>query len=167
MALLNILQYPDPRLRLKAEPVQHFNAELGSLVDDMFETLYADNGVGLAAIQINVQQRVIVIDASEDRQQPICLINPEIISLSGKKEFMEGCLSVPDIFEKITRAEKVHVRFFDRHGKPQELHAEELLGECIQHEIDHLNGKLFVDYLSPLKRERISKKLDKIRRIRL
>ncbi len=161
MALLEILKFPDERLRRKAKPVEVVDAAVKRLVDDMFETMYAAPGVGLAAIQVNVPKRIVVIDVSETKDQPLCLINPQILDRSGTVEREEGCLSVPGVFETVRRAEKVKVLALDRAGKPFELEAQGLLAICIQHEIDHLDGKLFVDYLSPLKRQRIRKKLSK------
>jgi len=163
MAILNILHYPDPRLRQKALPVEDVNNEIKQFVADMFETMYEAPGIGLAATQANVQKRIIVIDISEDKSEPLCFINPEIIESSGGEEMEEGCLSVPGIYEKVQRAEHIKVRALDREGKPFELEADGLLSVCIQHEIDHLEGKLFVDYLSELKRQRIRKKLEKLR----
>ncbi|GAB4361474.1 MAG: peptide deformylase [Methylohalobius crimeensis] len=164
MALLEILEFPDPRLRKKAKPVEAVGNSIRQLVDDMFETMYEAPGVGLAATQVNVQKRVIVIDVSESKDQPLCLINPEILARSGEEESEEGCLSVPGIFEKVRRADRIKVRALDREGEPFEREAEGLLAVCIQHEIDHLEGKLFVDYLSPLKRQRIRKKKLKAQR---
>ncbi|RMG56781.1 MAG: peptide deformylase [Gammaproteobacteria bacterium] len=165
MALLQILHFPDPRLRLKAEPVEQVDDEIRQIVDDMFETMYAAPGIGLAATQVNIQKRIIVIDVSEDKSQPICLINPEIIERDGEEEMEEGCLSVPGFYEKVQRARHVRVRALDREGQPFEIEDDGLLAVCIQHEIDHLDGKLFVDYLSNLKRERIRKKLEKQARL--
>ncbi len=164
MALLEILEFPDERLRKRAKAVVNVDDSIRRLVDDMFETMYEAPGVGLAATQVNVHERVIVIDVSEDKDQPLCLINPEILSRDGIEEREEGCLSVPGIFEKVRRAEQVKVRALDREGNPFELETDGLLAVCIQHEIDHLDGKLFVDYLSPLKRQRIRKKLIKSKR---
>lgn len=166
MALLPILEFPDPRLRTRAQPVEAVDASLRKLIDDMFETMYAAPGIGLAATQVNVHKRVIVIDVSETRDQPLVLINPEILERQGLEEMEEGCLSVPGIYDKVTRAERVRVRTLDRDGKAQEFDADGLLAVCIQHEIDHLDGKLFVDYLSDLKRTRIRKKLEKERKDR-
>lgn len=163
MALLPILHYPDPRLRQKATPVTEVDNEIRQLVDDMFETMYEAPGIGLAAIQVNVQKRVIVIDISEDKSQPLCLINPEILESSEQEKMEEGCLSVPGIFENVIRAKNIKVAFLDRDGTRQELETDGLLAVCIQHEMDHLEGKLFVDYLSELKRGRIRKKMDKMR----
>ena len=161
MALLNVLHFPDPRLRKHAIPVEHVDDSIRQLIDDMFETMYDAPGIGLAATQVNVQKRVIVIDISEDKSQPLALINPTIKHLVGQTESEEGCLSVPGFFEPVSRAEQINVSALDRHGEPFELTADGLLAICIQHEIDHLNGKLFVDYLSSLKRNRIRKKLVK------
>ncbi len=165
MALLEILEFPDERLRKRARPVERVDDTIRKLVDDMLETMYEAPGVGLAATQVNVHRRVIVIDVSENKDQPQCFINPEILAREGEEEQEEGCLSVPGVFEKVRRAEKIKVRALDRNGKPFELDADGLLAVCIQHEIDHLDGKLFVDYLSPLKRQRIRKKLLKSRRL--
>jgi len=161
MAKLDILHFPDSRLRKPAKPVAEVDDEIRQLVDDMFETMYEAPGIGLAATQVNVQKQIVVIDISQDNDQPLCLINPEILEREGEEEMEEGCLSVPGVYDTVTRADKARVRALDRHGEPFELDAEGLLAVCIQHEIDHLNGKLFVDYLSPLKRERIRKKLEK------
>jgi peptide deformylase len=166
MALLQILEFPDPRLRTRAQSVTHVDAALRTLIDDMFETMYAAPGIGLAATQVNVAKRLLVIDLSEKRDQPLALINPEVLERSGVEETEEGCLSVPGYFDKVTRAEKIRVRALDRNGKKIEFEAEGLLAVCIQHEIDHLDGKLFVDYLSELKRTRIRKKLEKERKER-
>jgi peptide deformylase len=163
MARLSILEFPDPRLRTRAAPVTKVDDELRRLIDDMFETMYAAPGIGLAATQVNVHKRVIVIDISQDRDQPVVLINPEIVSRTGTEETEEGCLSVPGIYDKVTRAEKIRVRTLDRTGGQIEIDADRLLAVCIQHEMDHLEGKLFVDYLSELKRTRIRKKLEKER----
>lgn len=164
MALLTILEYPDTRLRKKALPVERVDDSIRTLVDNMLETMYAAPGIGLAANQVNVQKRVIVIDISEEKNAPLCLVNPEIVWTAGTEEMDEGCLSVPGVFEKVRRAEKVKVRALDRAGSAFELEADGLLAVCLQHEIDHLEGKLFVDYLSALKRLRARKKLEKDRR---
>ena len=164
MAIREILHFPDDRLRTKAQPVAVVDNEIRAVVTDMFETMYAAPGIGLAATQINVHLRIIVIDVSEDRSQPLVLINPEIIGHSGTQKMDEGCLSVPGIYETVERAEQIRIRTLDLQGQPQERDAEGLLAVCIQHEIDHLDGKLFVDYLSDLKRQRIRKKLHKQRR---
>ncbi|MBX3695636.1 MAG: peptide deformylase [Steroidobacteraceae bacterium] len=166
MALLTILEYPDPRLRTRAEPVTVFDEAFGRLVDDMFETMYAAPGIGLAATQVNVHQRLIVIDISEERNERHVFVNPEILGKSGTAVTEEGCLSVPGIFDEVQRASRVRVRARDRHGIEFEQDLEGILAVCLQHEIDHLDGKLFVDYLSDLKRERIRKKLDKDRKAR-
>ena len=166
MALRTILEYPDPRLRTRAQPVTRFDAELGQLVDDMFETMYAAPGIGLAATQVDVHKRLIVIDVSKDRDQPLVFINPEILSREGEEISEEGCLSVPENFAEVKRAEKVRVRAQGRNGEVFERDYDGLLAVCVQHEIDHLDGKLFVDYLSDLKRERIRKKLEKERKER-
>lgn len=163
MSILNILHFPDPKLRQKAQPVAEVNDEIRSLVDAMFETMYAAPGIGLAAVQVNVLKRVITIDISEDKDKPLCFINPEIIASSGSEEMEEGCLSVPGIYENVSRAESITVRYLDRDGEAVELAAEGLLAVCVQHEIDHLDGKLFVDYLSEMKRSRIRKKMEKQR----
>lgn len=165
MALLEILEYPDPRLRTKAKPVEVINDEIAQLVADMFETMYAAPGIGLAATQVNVHQRVIVIDLSEDRSDPLVLINPEVTVLDGDYETMqEGCLSVPGFYEEVRRIEHCRVKALDEKGQSFELEARGLLAVCIQHEVDHLEGKLYVDYLSNFKRERIRKKLEKAQR---
>ena len=167
MAKLTILEYPDPRLRTKAAPVERVGAELGQVIDDMFETMYAAPGIGLAATQVDYHKRVVVMDVSEDRSKPLVFINPEIIERSGALEIEEGCLSVPGVFDTPTvRSEKIRVRALGRDGKPFELEASGLLAICIQHELDHLDGKLFVDYLSELKRNRIRRKLEKDKRNR-
>ncbi|UHD15412.1 peptide deformylase [Thiocapsa bogorovii] len=164
MAKLDILTFPDPRLRRKAIPVARVDADIVRLVDDMLETMYAAPGIGLAAIQVNVPRRVVVIDVSENHDAPLCLINPEILSREGEEEMDEGCLSVPGFFETVKRAERVRVQALDREGQPFTLDADGLLAVCIQHEIDHLDGKLFVDHISMLKRQRIRRKLEKEQR---
>jgi len=164
MALLEILHFPDPRLRNIAQPVQTVDAGIRQLLDDMLDTMYAAPGIGLAATQVNSDKRVVVIDVSEEKNQPLCLINPEILELEGVEEMEEGCLSVPGVFETVKRADQVRLRALDRNGQPFEMQAGGLLAVCIQHEIDHLDGKLFVDYLSQLKRTRIRKKLEKEQR---
>jgi peptide deformylase len=165
MALLTILEYPDPRLRTKAAPVARVDAEIRRLIDDMLETMYAAPGVGLAASQVNVHKRIIVVDVSEKRDTPYAFINPTIDVLEGEQESEEGCLSVPGFYELVKRAQKVRVRALDRNGEPFELETEGMLAVCIQHECDHLEGKLFVDYISGLKRQRIRKKLQKQHRV--
>jgi len=166
MSLRTILEFPDPRLRTRAEAVTRFDAELGKTIEDMFETMYAAPGIGLAATQIDVALRLIVIDISEERNQPLVFINPEILSREGAAVTEEGCLSVPGIFDNVERAAKIRVRFQDREGTVIESDFEGTLAVCVQHEMDHINGKLFVDYLSDLKRERIRKKLEKERKER-
>ena len=161
MAILDILHFPDPRLRNKAKPVAEVDDGVRKLVDDMFETMYQAPGIGLAAIQVNVPLRVVTIDISEERDQPLALINPEILERDGIEEMNEGCLSVPGVYEKVRRADHIRFRALDRDGEPFEMEAQGLLAVCVQHEIDHLDGKLFVDYLSSLKRQRIRKKLEK------
>ncbi|GFO71646.1 peptide deformylase [Bathymodiolus japonicus methanotrophic gill symbiont] len=162
MGILSILEFPDPRLRTVAEPVKVVDKAIKSLVDDMLETMYEAHGVGLAATQVDQHKRIIVIDTSEDKNNPLCLINPEIIEQTGEEESDEGCLSVPGIFELVKRAEEIKVKALDQQGKPFELQTGGLLAVCIQHEMDHLQGKLFVDYLSSLKRQRIKKKMNKL-----
>ncbi|MFO1409786.1 MAG: peptide deformylase [Steroidobacteraceae bacterium] len=166
MARLTILEFPDPRLRTRAAPVTTFDADLGRLVDDMFETMYAAPGIGLAATQVNVHQRIIVIDTSEQKDQPLVLVNPEIVARDGVEVTEEGCLSVPQVFEEVERAATVRVRAQGRDGVEFERDCDGMLAVCVQHEMDHLDGKLFVDYLSSLKRERIRRKLEKERRER-
>lgn len=164
MAILDILHYPDKRLRTVAKPVKKVDDSVKKLVADMFETMYLAPGIGLAATQVDVHKQVIVIDVSEDKSQPLCLINPEIIAEEGIESCDEGCLSVPDIYETVQRSEKVTVKALDQNGDEYTLQANEMLAVCIQHEMDHLQGKLFVDYLSPLKFQRIKKRLLKSQR---
>jgi peptide deformylase len=167
MALLPILEFPDPRLRTVATPVDPArvtSAEFQKLLDDMFETMYEAPGIGLAASQVDVHQRFMVMDISEEHNEPRVFINPEITARDGEQVYQEGCLSVPGIFADVTRADRITVSFLDRDAKAQQIEAEGLLAVCIQHEMDHLAGKLFVDYLSPLKREMVRKKLAKQRR---
>lgn len=159
MARLLILEYPDPRLRTKATAVAEVDDGIRSLVTDLFETMYAAPGIGLAATQVDIHLRILVTDVSEERDDPHCLINPEILSQEGEISYEEGCLSVPDVFEPVDRAERIRVRAMDQTGELREFDAEGLFAICIQHEIDHLEGKLFVDYLSALKRDRLKKKL--------
>lgn len=166
MAKLTILEFPDPRLRTKAKPVETVDDALRELIDDLFETMYDAPGIGLAATQVDVHKRLLVADVSADRSDPHVLINPEIIEKDGVTATEEGCLSVPGYFEEVKRAEHIRVRFLDRAGEEQEMEAEGLLAVCIQHEMDHLEGKLFVDYLSEAKRLRIRKKLVKEQRYR-
>jgi peptide deformylase len=161
MAVLDILRYPDPRLYRKAEPVAEIDESLRTLVRDMAETMYAAPGMGLAATQVDVHRRVVVIDASENRDQLLVLINPEIVSREGVQYCEEGCLSLPGIYDAVERAERVTVRALGLDGKPFTLTAEKLLAICIQHELDHLEGKVFVDYLSRLKQQRIKARLQK------
>lgn len=163
MALLDILQFPDPRLRIRADPVATVDDDVRRLIDDMLETMYEAAGIGLAAPQVGVSQRVIVLDVSEERQQPVCLINPVVLDSSGSQTIEEGCLSVPGFWEPVDRAARVRFTALDRNGAPFEREADGLLAVCILHEIDHLEGRLFVDYLSDLKRQRIRKKLEKQR----
>ncbi len=166
MAKLQILEFPDPRLRTKAVPVDVVDDELRKLIDDMFETMYAAPGIGLAATQVDVHRRLLVADVSREGSEPHVFINPEIIEKDGVTMTEEGCLSVPGYYEEVKRAEHIRVRYLDRNGEKQEMEAEGLLAVCIQHEIDHLDGKLFVDYLSEAKRMRIRKKLVKEQRHR-
>ena len=162
MTILTVLRFPDPRLRTKATPVIEVNSSISTIIDDMFDTMYAEKGVGLAATQVNIHQRIVVMDTSEENDQPIVLINPEIISKSEDTSINEeGCLSVPGTYAKVDRHDTCTVKALDRHGKEFTLDATELQSICIQHELDHLNGVLFVDYLSPLKRKRIQTKLEK------
>ena len=161
MALLEVLHFPDNRLRKKAGPVENVDEYCRSLAGDMLETMYANRGIGLAATQVNVQKRLIVIDLSSENNEAMYLINPEILSSEGTEESQEGCLSVPEYYDMVTRAEKIKYRYMDLNGEVIEDDAEGLLAICIQHEIDHLDGKLFIDYLSPMKRQRLRKKLDK------
>ena len=166
MALRTILEFPDPRLRTRAQPVTRFDAALGTLIADMLETMYAAPGIGLAATQVDVHKRVIVIDISKERNEPLVLINPQILSREGEASTEEGCLSVPGIFDDVKRAAKIRLRSHDRSGVVLEQDYDDILAVCIQHEMDHLEGKLFVDYLSEMKRERIRKKLEKERKER-
>jgi peptide deformylase len=164
MALLHILTYPDPRLRQRASPVDAIDAQLRQLVDDMAQTLYAAKGIGLAATQVGVAQRVVVIDLSPGQDQLLVLINPRVVARDGSQECEEGCLSVPDVYDTVERAERVTVSYLDIDGDAREMDADGLLAVCVQHEIDHLDGKLFVDYLSRLKQDRLRKKADKRQR---
>ncbi|MCR8923864.1 peptide deformylase [Dasania sp. GY-MA-18] len=162
MAILNILEFPDPKLRTIAKPVAQVTDATRQLIDDMFETMYAAPGVGLAASQVDVHERIVVIDTSEEQNEPLVFINPEVTVLDDKLfDYDEGCLSIPGFYETVTRPEHIKVKALDRNGQPFELEPNGLLAVCIQHEIDHLDGKLFVDYLSSLKRQRIRKKLEK------
>jgi len=164
MAKLRILEFPDPRLRKKAVPVEVVDDPLRLLIDDMFETMYEAPGIGLAATQVDVHRRLLVADVSQEKDEPQVLINPEILERDGSAITEEGCLSVPGYYEEIERAEHIKVRYLDRDGNEQESEYEGLLAVCVQHEIDHLDGKLFVDYLSEIKRQRIRKRLEKDRR---
>jgi peptide deformylase len=166
MALLEILEYPDPRLRTRAELITVFDATLSRLIDDMFETMYAAPGIGLAATQVNVHKRLLVMDISQDRSAPMVFINPEVFDRQQVGVMEEGCLSVPGFFDEVERAQRVSVRAQDRHGIAFERELSALEAVCLQHEIDHLDGKLFVDYLSMLKRDRVRRKLEKDRRDR-
>lgn len=165
MAKLTILEFPDPRLRKKARPVVTVDDRIRTLVDDMLETMYAANGIGLAATQVDVHERVVVVDLSETRDQPQVFINPEVEVLADTcRDYEEGCLSVPGFHEQVSRPDCVRVRALDQEGKPVELEPDGLLAVCLQHELDHLEGKLFVDYLTSLKRDRIRSKLEKQRK---
>ncbi len=164
MKPLEILEFPDPRLRRRAEPVARVDDELRRLIDAMFETMYQAPGIGLAATQVNVTRRFMVIDVSEDKTEQMVFINPEILSSDGHQVMEEGCLSVPGIFAEVERAERIRVKALDRDGEPFEMDADGLLATCIQHEIDHLDGRLFVDYLTPLKRQKVKRLLEKQRR---
>ena len=164
MAKLDILTFPDPRLRNRARPVERVDAKVQGIVADMFETMYEAPGIGLAAIQADIPLRIVVIDISDEKDQPLCLINPEIIERTGEEQMEEGCLSVPGFYETVTRADRVRVRALDRHGEPFERDVDGRLAVCVQHEIDHLDGKLFVDHISALKRQRIRQKLEKEKR---
>ncbi|MBL8264037.1 MAG: peptide deformylase [Xanthomonadaceae bacterium] len=167
MTLLSILEFPDPRLRTKAAPVDPSrigDADFQTRIDDMFHTMYEAPGIGLAASQVDDHRRFMVIDISEEKDQPLVFINPEIVEADGHQVYQEGCLSVPGIFADVTRANQIKVKAYGRDGQPFELQADGLLAICIQHEMDHLEGKLFVDYLSQLKREQVRKKLEKARR---
>lgn len=161
MAILNILHYPDERLHTVAQPVAEVDDQIRRLIDDMAETMYAAPGIGLAATQVDVHKQVVVIDISEDKSSLLALINPKIVASSGRREYEEGCLSVPGIYETVCRADRVAVEALDRNGQSFTLEADGLLATCVQHEIDHLKGKVFVEYLSPLKQGRIKKKLKK------
>ncbi len=161
MSLLDILYYPDAQLRRTAAAVDNVDGNVATLVDRMLETMYAAPGIGLAATQVNVHQRVVVIDVSEENDTPLTFINPHILLSEGEEEMQEGCLSIPGVYETVKRPAEVRVEAIDREGNPFEMDTDGLLAVCIQHEIDHLNGKLFVDYLSPLKRNRIRKRMEK------
>ena len=164
MAKLTILEFPDPRLRTRAAPVTEFDPALKKLAADMLETMYEAPGIGLAATQVNVHRQILVLDVSEEKDQPMVIVNPKIVSREGSQTYQEGCLSVPGIFADVDRADRIRVEAPDAEGNPLAIEADGLLAVCIQHEMDHLVGKLFVDYLSPLKRELVRKKLEKQRR---
>jgi len=164
MALLKIINYPDPRLRVKSKPVEIFDASLISLKEDMIETMYAAPGIGLAAVQVGKFIRMLVIDITEEKNAPRCFVNPQIIASEGEVKTQEGCLSVPAIYEPVKRFERVTIKAQDEFGEFFEMDAEGLMSVCIQHEIDHLDGKLFVDYLSQMKQVRIRKKMEKMRK---
>lgn len=166
MTRLTILEFPDPRLRTRATPVARVDGPLRDLIDDLLETMYAANGIGLAATQVDVHRRLLVADVSEGRNEPRVYINPEILSREGTETMQEGCLSVPGYYDEVERAERIRVRALDRDGKGFEEDLDGLLAVCVQHEIDHLDGKLFVDYLSEMKRQRVRKKLEKERKLR-
>lgn len=161
MAVLEVLHFPDVRLRKQALPIETIDDQIRKLATDMLETMYAENGIGLAATQVNIQKRLIVIDLSLTKNEPVVMVNPEITTVSGVEQMQEGCLSVPEIYETVERAEKISFRYLTLENKWVEQEADGLLAVCVQHEIDHLDGKLFIDYLSPLKRGRIAKKLEK------
>ena len=161
MSRLTVLHFPDPRLRKKARPVAVVDAGTRQLAGDMLETMYAENGIGLAATQVNVQQRVVVMDLSEERNEPLTLVNPVVTQKTGTEEMEEGCLSVPGYTDLVRRAEKIAYRYLDLDGKEVAAEADGLRAVCIQHEIDHLDGKLFIDYLSPIKKQRVRKKIEK------
>jgi peptide deformylase len=165
MSLLTILEYPDKRLRTLATPIETVDATLSALIDDMFETMYDAPGIGLAATQVNVHKQLLVLDISEDKCQPMVFINPKIVARDGKQVYQEGCLSLPNIFADVTRYNQITVEALDRHGQAFTLEADGLLAVCIQHEMDHLIGKVFVDHLSPLKRALAEKKLAKMRKL--
>ena len=166
MSRLTVLHFPDPRLRKKARPVAGVDAQVKRLAQDMLETMYAENGIGLAATQVDVQQRVVVMDLSAERNEPMILVNPEIMHKTGTEETEEGCLSVPGFTDLVRRAEKISYRCLNLDGEEIEAEADGLRAVCIQHEIDHLDGKLFIDYLSPMKRRRVRKKIEKQNKIR-
>ena len=166
MTCLTILEFPDPRLRTRATPVASVDGSLRDLIDDMLETMYAAKGIGLAATQVDVHKRVLVTDVSEGRDEPRAFINPEILSRDGVETSQEGCLSVPGYYDEVERAARIRIRALDRDGKSFEEDLDGLLAICVQHEIDHLDGKLFVDYLSEMKRQRVRKKLEKERKLR-
>ncbi|RVU83464.1 peptide deformylase [Leucothrix sargassi] len=162
MAVLKVLSFPDARLRTKAAPVETVDSEVRQIMDDMLETMYDAPGIGLAATQVDIHRQIVVIDVSENSKDPLYLVNPKITAKSGKEISEEGCLSVPEYYAEVERADKVTVSALGYDGEPYEVEAEGLLAICIQHELDHLDGKLFVDYLSPLKQQRVRKKLEKL-----
>ena len=164
MPKLRVIKYPDSRLRLKAQKVEVFNDEVVELADEMTSLMYAEKGIGLAATQVNVQKSVLIVDVSKKQDQPICLVNPEIVSSEGQEVMEEGCLSVPGIYAEVKRAEKIKIKAFTPTGEPLDMEADGLLAVCIQHEMDHLQGKLFVDYLSPAKRQRVVEELKRQRK---
>ena len=161
MAILEVLHFPDARLRNKAAHVEHISSEIKEITENMMETMYAENGIGLAATQVNILKRIVVIDLSEDKNEPLILINPEITKLEGNETMREGCLSVPDYYDTVERAETIEFNYLTIENELVTNRTDGLLAVCVQHEIDHLDGKLFIDYLSPLKRERLKKKIDK------
>ncbi len=161
MAILDVLHFPDPRLRNKAISVAKIGPDIKQIAENMLETMYAESGIGLAATQVNIRKRIVVIDLSEDKNEPLVLINPEITKLEGKETMREGCLSVPDYYDTVERAENIEFNYKTLDNQLVETASDGLLAVCVQHEIDHLDGKLFIDYLSPLKRQRLKKKLDK------
>lgn len=163
MTILKVLHFPDERLRLKAAPVEEINSEIAEIAENMLETMYVEGGIGLAATQVNIQKRIIVIDISENKNEPLTLINPKILKLEGEEESQEGCLSVPDYFDVVQRAKNIEFSYTTLKNEAVRKKIDGLLAICIQHEIDHLNGKLFIDYLSPLKRDRLIKKIHKQR----
>lgn len=164
MAVLEVLRFPDERLRTIAQPVNNIDDNVRTIIENMFETMYMEEGVGLAATQVNIHQQIVVIDVSEERNQRLALINPEILEADGEALNEEGCLSVPEYRAQVPRAEKIKVKALDENGEEQIFEAEGLLAICVQHELDHLKGKLFIDYLSPLKRQRVRTKLEKLAR---
>ena len=166
MAVLQVLHIPDERLRTVAAPVKEVNEDIQRIIDDMFETMYAEEGIGLAATQVNIHQRIIVIDVSEDREEQLVIINPVLLEKNGETGIEEGCLSIPEQRALVPRAETVKIQALDRNGQSYELVADGLLAICIQHEMDHLVGKLFIDYLSPLKQQRIRQKVEKLDRLK-
>lgn len=162
MAILDVLHFPDDRLRNKALPIEDIGPEIKEIATNMLETMYVENGIGLAATQVNIQKRIVVIDLSEEKNQPLILVNPEITKLEGKESMREGCLSVPEYFDIVERAETIEYNYKTLENKLVKEKTDGLLAVCIQHEIDHLNGKLFIDYLSPLKQQRLKKKIEKL-----